>query len=203
MLETWIGRSFSTMPPVMPFIGLGRWCFFTRFTPSTTRKSASTRRTTVPRLPLSRPQSTTTSSPFLILCISEHLRCQRYDFHEALGAKLARYRAENARADRLELRREQHRGVAIEADERAIRAAHALGGAHHDRVVDFALLHPAARRGLLDAHLDEITDRRIAPLGAAHHLDAHDGTRAGIVGDVQYGLHLNHLFSPLSNLHRS
>src|SRR3954463_1783105 len=70
MLETWIGRSLSTMPPCSPFIGLGRWCFFTRFTPSTTTCCASMRRRTVPRLPLSRPLMTMTSSPFLILCIT-------------------------------------------------------------------------------------------------------------------------------------
>src|SRR5687768_15266113 len=192
-LETWIGRSLSTMPPVCPFIGLGRWCFFTRFTPSTTTCSASTRRITVPRLPLSRPDSTTTSSPFLIRCISKHLWGKRYDLHEALGAQLARHRPENARADRLHLRRQQHRGVAVEADERAVGAAHALGGAHHDGVVDLALLHPPARRRVLDAHLDQIADRRVAPLRAAHHLDAHDRARAGVVGDVQYRLHLNHL----------
>src|SRR5687768_16540876 len=196
-LETWIGRSLSTMPPVCPFIGLGRWCFFTRFTPSTTTCSASTRRITVPRLPLSRPDSTTTSSPFLIRCISKHLWGKRYDLHEALGAQLARHRPENARADRLHLRREQHRGVVVEADERAVGAAHPLGGAHHDGVVDLALLHSSARRRFLHAHLDEIADGRVAPLRAAHHLDAHDGARARVVGDVQYGLHLNHFVSPL------
>src|SRR3954470_22559284 len=70
ILATWIGRSLSTMPPVSPFIGLGRWFFFTRFTPSTTKCSASTRRSTVPRLPLSRPAITTTSSPFLMRFIT-------------------------------------------------------------------------------------------------------------------------------------
>ena len=32
-LEMWIGMSLSTMPPCSPFIGLGRWFFFTWFTP--------------------------------------------------------------------------------------------------------------------------------------------------------------------------
>src|SRR6185436_13499696 len=68
--EIWIGRSLSTMPPVMPFIGFGRWCFLVRFTPSTTTWSASTRRSTVPRLPLSRPASTMTSSPLRMRCIT-------------------------------------------------------------------------------------------------------------------------------------
>src|SRR4029079_14073399 len=83
----------------------------------------------------------------------------------------------------------------VEAHERAVAAAHALGGAHHDGVIDFALLDAAARRCILDAHLDHVADRGIAALRAAQHLDAHDGARAGIVGNVQHGLHLNHDFS--------
>src|SRR5688572_24426573 len=160
--ETWIGRSLSTMPPVTPFIGLGRWCFLTRLTPSTTTCWSSMRLSTVPRLPLSRPASTTTSSPFLMRCMSEHLGCERDDFHELLGAQLARHRAENARPDRLHFRRQQHRGVAVEADQRAVGAAHALGGAHHHGVVDLALLHAAARRGVLHAYLDDVSDRGVA-----------------------------------------
>src|SRR5262249_28167171 len=152
---------------------------------------------TVPRLPLSRPASTTTSSPFLILCMSQHLWSERNDLHEALGAQLARHRPEDARADRLELGREQHRGVAVEPDERAVGAAHTLGRAHHDRVVDLALLHATARRGLLHADLDQVADGGIAPLRAAHDLDALDRARAGVVGDVEHGLHLNHFVSPL------
>src|SRR5574340_1058639 len=124
--------------------------------------------------------------------MSEHLGGKRHELHEALGTQLARYRPENARADRLELRREQHRRIAVETDERAVGAAHALGGAHDDGVVHLALLHASARRGVLDAHLDHVADRGVAALRAAEHLDAHHGARAGVVGDVQYGLHLNH-----------
>src|SRR5882672_1382209 len=182
------------MPPVWPFIGFGRWCFLTLLMPSTTTCSASTRRSTVPRLPLSRPVMTMTSSPFFMRCMLEHLWRERHDLHELLGAQLARHRSENARADRLEFRRQQHRRIAVEADQRAVGAAHALGGAHHHGVVDLALLHAAARRRVLHAHLDEVADRRVAALRSAHHLDAHDGPRAGVVGDIQYGLHLNHWF---------
>src|SRR5215475_12200059 len=90
---------------------------------------------TVPRRPLSRPVMTTTSSPLRILCISEHLGCERNDLHELRGSELARHGSENARADRLELVREQHGGVAVEADQRAVRATHAELRAHDDRVV--------------------------------------------------------------------
>src|SRR4029453_4838243 len=100
-------------------------------------------RDTSPRLPLSRPVMTMTLSPFLILLIStplQHFRRERDDLHEPLGAKLARHRPEDARADRVEVRVEQHGGVRIETDQRAVGAAHTLLGAHHHRVVDLTLL---------------------------------------------------------------
>src|SRR5687767_10124880 len=166
------------MPPVTPFIGFGRWCFFTLLAPSTSTWSASTIRSTVPRLPLSRPVTTITSSPFLILCMRlsclQHFRGKRNDLHEAFGAQLPRDRPEYACPDGLELGCEQHRCVRVESDHRAVTAAHALGRAHHDRVIDFAFLYPAARRRILDAHFDHIADAGIAALRAAQHFDAHD-----------------------------
>src|SRR5574338_776387 len=184
------------MPPVTPFIGLGRWCFFTLFAPSTTTCSASTILSTVPRLPLSRPAITTTSSPFLILRITlvplQHFRRERDDLHELLAAQFPRDRPEDACADRLELRRQQHCGVAVEFHQRPVVAAHALRGAHHHRVVDLTLLDAPARCRVLDTHLDHVTDARIAPLRASQHLDAHHRARARVVRDIQNGLHLNH-----------
>src|SRR6185295_16237174 len=64
--------------------------------------------------------------------------------------------------------------------------------AHHDSVIDLALLHPATRCRILDRDLDHVADVRIAPLGTAEHLDAHDSPCAGVVGDVEYRLHLDH-----------
>src|SRR6185436_2281634 len=156
---------------------------------------------TVPFLPLSRPVSTMTWSPLRILFISmfliswrsEHFRRERDDLHEALGAQLAGDRPEDAGADRLELGVQQHGGVAVELDERAVRATNALGGAHDDGRIDLALLHAPTRRGFLDAHLDHVTDRGVAALRAAQHLDAHDGLGARVVGDVEPRLHLNHV----------
>ena len=68
--DWWIDRVLSITPPVMPFIGFGLTCFFTTLTPSTIRRSSSTRDSTVPFLPLSRPVSTMTWSPLRILFIS-------------------------------------------------------------------------------------------------------------------------------------
>ncbi len=42
----------------------------------------------------------------------------------------------------------QHRGIGIEPDDRAIRAANVLARAHDDRLHDLALLHAAARNRL-------------------------------------------------------
>src|SRR6266581_3261847 len=124
---------------------------------------------------------------------SENFRRQRNDLHEAFGPELAGHRAEDAGADRLKLVVEQDRGIAIELDQRAVGAPHALGGAHHHRVVDLALLDASARRRVLDTDLDDVADAGVASLGAAEHLDAHHRTRARIVGDVQHRLHLNHV----------
>src|SRR5437870_9852300 len=141
--------------------------------PPTSTCSASTTRCTSPRLPLSRPAMTITLSPFLILRMSEHLRGERDDFHEALGPQLARDRPENPRADGLELGVEEHRRIGVELEERPVVATHALRGAHYHGVVELAFFDATARRGVLDAHLDHVPDVRIAALGPAKHLDAH------------------------------
>jgi hypothetical protein len=94
---------------------------------------ASTRRNTVPRLPLSLPVMTMTSSPLRILFHGrslQHFRRQRHDLHEALGAQLARHRAKDTRANRLQLVIEEHCRIAIELDQRAIRTTNALGRAN-------------------------------------------------------------------------
>src|SRR5678815_2316957 len=142
------------------------------FTFSTSTRSFGSTLMTVPRRPFSRPAITTTSSPLRILFMSQHFRCERDDLHELRGAQLPGHRPEDARADGLELVGEQHCRIAVEADQRAIGATHAVRGAHHDGVVDLALLHLAARNGVLDAHLDDVADGGIAALRAAEHLDA-------------------------------
>src|SRR6218665_2477491 len=135
-----MGMVLSTMPPVVPFRGFGLTCFFDTFTPSTTRWSASTRDDTVPRLPLSRPVRTMTWSPVLSLFIelsfaltegSKNLGSQRDDLHEALGTQFTRDRAEDAGADRLQLGVQQHGGIAVELDQRAVLATNTLGGTNH------------------------------------------------------------------------
>src|SRR5215469_12292697 len=196
----WIEPSFSTMPPGLP--AAGRVWRFTICTPCTTTRlsSRSTRRTS-PFLPLSRPAMTTTLSPFLIFSFVamltaslslEHFWRQGDDLHELLGPELARHRTEDARADRLALLVDQHRRVAVETDAGPVGPADLLGRAHHDRLDHVALLHAAARNRLLDRDDDDIADRSVFALRAAEHLDALHPAGAGIVGDFQVGLHLDH-----------
>src|SRR5574343_1958922 len=111
--------SLSTMPPATPFMGFGLTCFLARLTPSTSTCSSPTRRSTEPRLPLSLPLMTTTSSPlriFSIILSLQHFRSQRHDLHEALGTQFAGHRAKDARADRLELVVEKNGGIAVKAN---------------------------------------------------------------------------------------
>src|SRR5512139_2049607 len=117
------------MPPCWPRYGFGRWCFLATFTPETTSRPSARTSSTAPRLPLSRPAMTITSSLRLILLIlitsSEHFRRERNDPHERLGAQFARHGSEDAGADRLQLRIEQHRRVLVEPDQRSVLTSHA------------------------------------------------------------------------------
>src|SRR5690606_34999466 len=90
-------------------------------------------------------------------------------------------------------------GVAVEADQRSVRTAHALGGPHDYGSHDLPLLHAAARNGFLHGHDDGVADARVLPLGAAQHLDALHTTGAGIVGHVKVGFHLDHRNSPFGS----
>src|SRR5512133_383105 len=144
---------FSTMPAVTSFMGFGLACFFTMLMPSTMTWSSSLRSTTLPRLPLSRPASTMTSSPLRILFMTrpslQNFGSQGHDLHELLGAQFACHRAEDAGADGLQLVVEQHGGIAVELDQGAVGAADALGGANHHGAVDLALLDASTRSTFL------------------------------------------------------
>src|SRR6266568_955879 len=129
---------------------------------------------------------------------SQYFRRERNDLHEALAAKFPGHRPEDARADGLHLVGEQHRRVGIEPDAAAVGAPHPLCGAHHDGVVNLAFLDAAARGSVLDAHPDDVANVGVAAFRAAQHLDTHHSARAGVIGDIEHRLHLNHL--SVSNL---
>src|SRR3569832_326621 len=186
------------MPPGVPRLGLPLvWRLIMLMFCTTTRSSSRTVNTE-PRLPLSLPVITMTSSPFLIIRIarppwllqhrSQHSGRERHDLHELCGTELAGHGPEDTGTDGLELVVEQHRSIAVEADQRAVGAAHAFAGAHDDGVVHLALLHLAARNGRFDADLDHITYPRIAALRSTQHLNAHQTTGAAIVGHVFFCL---------------
>src|SRR5215217_3264287 len=122
----------------------------------------------------------------------EHLRRETDDLHEVAVAQLAGDRPEDARAPRVVLGVDDHGGVLVEGDVRAVVAPEFLLRAHDDRLDDLALLDRALRVGLLDGRGDDVADARVAAAGAALDADAEDLARAGVVGDLQAGLVLDH-----------
>src|SRR5437763_13440344 len=190
----------STIPPVTPVIGFGLTAFLATFTPSTMTCSASTRCWTTPRLPLSLPARTMTSSFLRILSIAtplQNFRCQGHDLHELLGAQFARHRSEDTGADRLQLGVQEDGGVAVELHQGTVLAAHTLGGTHNHGIVDFTFLDAAARGSLLHGDLDHVANAGVTALGAAQYLDAQYFFRTGIVGHFEPAFSLNHsIFFP-------
>src|SRR5262249_14501150 len=67
-----------------------------------------------------------------------------------------------------------------------------LRRAHDHRLVNVALLHFAARDRLLDRDDDDVAHGRGAALRTAQHFDALYPACAGIIGDIQVRLHLDH-----------
>src|SRR4051794_27276618 len=182
-LDTWIAASWVTIPPVVP--ARPPWlttlvCRLTRFTPSTITRSTSGRtEMTLPSAPLSRPAMTRTTSPFLIFkfffpLMSQHLRGQRDDPHEALVAQLATHRAEDAGAARLAVGTQDHGGVLVEADVGPVGTTALLHRAHDDRLDDVALLDVAAGDRVLDGGDHDVTDAGIPATGTTEHPDAED-----------------------------
>src|SRR2546421_12928262 len=195
-LETWIGASCVTMPPVFAprWVVRMRVCFLTRFTPSTsTLSSLGYAAMTLPLRPLSLPAMTTTVSPFFTFMASHHLRGERDDFHVALPPQLPADRPEDARTARVAALLDDDGGVLVELDVRAVGAPLLLGGADDDRPDDVALLHAGARDGVLDGRHDAVADARVAAAGATEYPDAQDLPGSGVVGDAQSRLLLDHV----------
>src|SRR6478609_4305491 len=116
---------------------------------------------TLPCRPLSLPAMIWTVSPFLIR-MSEHLRCQRDDLHEALVTQLAADRAEDARTARLAIGLEDHRSVLVELDVGTVDAATLLHRTDDDGLDDVALLDATARDRVLHGGDDDVTDACVA-----------------------------------------
>src|SRR5215217_9791226 len=125
--------------------------------------------------------------------VLKHLRCQRDDPHEALLAQLAPDWTEDAGASRLAVVPQDHCGVLIELDVRAVDAAMFLRGPYHYRLDDLALFNVAARDGVFDRSDDDVADARIPATGSAEHADAQDLLGTRVVGDLEPRLLLDHL----------
>src|SRR4051812_31424143 len=136
--------------------------------------------------------TTTSSSRRIFAPMLEHLRRERDDLHEVALAQLARDGPEDAGPARVVLRVDDDGGVLVEGDVRAVLAAVLLLRAHDDGGHDVALLDRPLRVGLLDRRLDDVADARVASPRTAHHADAEDLAGAGVVGDLQPGLVLDH-----------
>src|SRR5262249_39473582 len=115
------------------------------------------------------------------------------DLKKAAVAQLAGDGAEDARAARvLVFLVQDHHRVAVEADVAAVVAARGALDAHHYALDDFARLDVAAGDRLLHAGDDDVAQAGVAALVAAQHLDTHALFGAGVIGDVQIRIHLNH-----------
>src|SRR5918912_2160277 len=115
----------------------------------------------------------------------EHLRREAHDLHEVAIAQLARDGPEDAGPARVVLRVDDHGGVLVEGDVRAVVAPELLLRAHDDRLDDVALLYRPLRVGLLDGRRDDVADARVAAPRAALDADAQDLAGARVVGDLE------------------
>src|SRR3954470_1980695 len=132
----------------------------------------------------------------------EHLRREADDLHEVAVAQLAGDGAEDARPPWVVLRVDDHGRVLVEGDVRAVLAPELLLRAHDDGGDDLALLDRALRVRLLDRRGDNVAHGRVAALVAALHADAEDLAGAGVVGDLQARLVLDHFARSRTSIRR-
>src|SRR3954470_18157844 len=135
---------------------------------------------------------TSTASSRLMRAISENLRGQGDDLHEVALAQFAGHRPEDARAARVVLGVDDHRGVLVEGDVGAVLAAELLLRAHDDGLDHLALADGPLRVGGLDGGGDDVADAGVAPARATLNANAEDLARARVVCDLQAGLVLDH-----------
>src|SRR5690606_14693516 len=93
---------------------------------------------------------------------------------------------------------DQNRGVLVKTDDGAIGTANVGCGANHHSLHYLALLNAATRNSVLDRNDNNVADRGVLAMRTAQHLDAHDSLGAGVIGDIEIGLHLDHNWMPSS-----
>src|SRR5258706_6737890 len=141
-----IGNSFVVTPPFGLSCDLRIALLITLMPSTSTRFFSGYTCNTLPTLPFSSPDSTTTIS-FFFTCISDNLRRERNDLGEILVAQLTGHRPKNACAFRVQLLVDNHNRVVIKTQIRAVRPTQFVFRAHHDAVHNLALLDPAIRSG--------------------------------------------------------
>src|SRR5581483_4840847 len=100
---------------------------------------------------------------------------------------------EDAGAPRLAAFPDQHGGVLVELDVRAVGATTALRRAHDPGTDDVALLDARAGQRILDRADDDVADPGVPPTRATEHPDAEDLLRTRVVGDPKSRFLLDHL----------
>src|SRR5512143_238631 len=123
--------------------------------------------------------------------MSEDLRRERNDLHVILGAELAGDRAEDAGALRVAVIADDDDGVRVEAQVAAVGAAQRGLRADDDGLHDLALLHGGVRAAFLDVDGEDVAHVGVAR-GVALAADHRRAARAGVVGDIKNGTHLDH-----------
>src|SRR5262245_36522523 len=201
-LEMSMNSSVSMIPPCWSWEPLAerlpcvRWCFLAIAAPSTnTRLSRGSTRITRPVWPALLPVTTFTVSSLWMFTpgMSQHLRSQRDDLHEASLAKLPRHRPEDAGPARvLRVGRQDHDRVVVEPDVGAVGATALLGGANDDGLDDLALLDRAAGQRVLHRPDDDVPHVRVPAGAAAEHANHEDLLRPGVVRHLAARFLLDH-----------
>src|SRR5258708_9328998 len=125
-------------------------------------------------------------------------RRERDDAHDPLLAQLPAHWAEDARSSRVAAVPDQHGCVLVEPDVRAVAAATLVACAYQDGLDHVALLDARTRQGVLDGGHDDVTDACVSPARAAEHTNAQELFGAGVVGDLEPRLLLDHVNSYLA-----
>src|SRR3954453_7788883 len=129
---------------------------------------------------------------------SNHFTRQRHDLHEVVVAELAGDGAEDAGAPRVVFLVDHDGRITVEADVGAVLAPGRGPGADDDAADHLALLDLAAGQRLFHGADDHVADAGDLALELAlatrpaEHLDAHRLLGAGVVGDVEIRLLLDH-----------
>src|SRR4029077_14895067 len=127
---------------------------------------------------------------------------ERDDLHEVPFPQLARDGAEDAGPTRVALLVDDHRGVLVEGDRRAVVSSERLLRPDDDRAHDLPFLDSALRGRRLDGADDDVADPRVAAMVAANDADAEDLAGAGVVGDPEAGFLLDHFAASTTSARR-